>query len=467
VTWDGPDDPTNPYNWSSRRKIAMAITISLGQLVCLMTTSVVAPALPQMASDLRLGESETQISFSIFVLGQAFGPFLIGPLSEVFGRKPMWIGGNIFYIVWNTLCPVGKSKAMLVVGRFLAGAGASSGVNLSGPIMADMYRKEDRGKSLAIATLFPYLGPALGPIVGGLVSQHVSWPWLFWVMSIFDAVVVISGFLIVRESFKPILLQRKEADLRRKGATIATNENDPSEQNLLPKIRASLIRPLRLLLTRPIIQILALIMALGFGIYVLVLSFFARVFIDQYNESATTSSLQYISIALGSTLATQAGGRLMDIVYSRLHARQPDGTPAPPEFRVPLLLVGVFLLPVGLFWLGWSAQDHIKWIMVDIGAVIFTAGDFLASQAALAYLLDEFPNHSASAGAAVRMLSNILGFAFPLFAPQLYDKLGYGWGNSLLAFVWIVIAIPVPVVLWFWGTNIRPIGRTKEYQEEH
>ena len=53
-----------------------------------------------------------------------------------------------------------------------------------------MFHQKDRGKSLAIASMFPYLGPALGPIVGGIVSQYVSWPWLFWVMSIFDAVVV-------------------------------------------------------------------------------------------------------------------------------------------------------------------------------------------------------------------------------------------------------------------------------------
>lgn len=45
--------------------------------------------------------------------------------------------------------------------------------------MADMYRKEDRGKSLAIATFVPYLGPALGPIIGGAITQKLDWPWLF------------------------------------------------------------------------------------------------------------------------------------------------------------------------------------------------------------------------------------------------------------------------------------------------
>jgi MFS family permease len=331
--------------------------------------------------------------------------------------------------------------------------------------MADMYPKKDRGKSLAIASLFPYLGPALGPIVGGLISQHVSWPWLFWVMSIFSAVIVIAGMLIIHESYKPIILQHKADRLRTQGVMEAA-DGESSPQSLLSKIGVSLSRPLRLLATRLVIQLLALIIGLAFGTYVLVLSFFARVFIDQYGQSATSSSLQYIAIALGSTLSTQTGGRFMDFIYARLHARQPEGAPALPEFRVPILLIGGLLLPAGLFWLGWSAQGHVHWIMVDIGALIFTAGDFLASQAALAYILDEFPTHAASAGAASRIVSNIMGFAFPLFAPQLYDRLGYGWGNSLLACIWIVVALPVSVAIWFWGDKIRRIGKSKKDEQE-
>ncbi|OKL60247.1 hypothetical protein UA08_04578 [Talaromyces atroroseus] len=459
AAWDGPDDPRDPYNWTKTRKISIALVISLSQLVCLMTTSIVAPALPQIATDLHLGESKAQIAFSIFVLGQAFGPFVIAPLSEVFGRKPVWITFNLFYIFWNSLCPVGKSQAVLIIGRLLSGAGGSCGVILSGPIMADMFHQKDRGKSLAIASMFPYLGPALGPIVGGIVSQYVSWPWLFWVMSIFDAVVVAFGVVIVKETCKPVLLRRKTG--HDKGGNAI--DLSPSEDGLLSRMRARLQRPLLLLGTRPIIQITALVIGLGFGIYILVLSFFATLFVDQYHQSTTDSSLQYIAIALGSTLATQAGGQLMDAIFARLRDRLPEGsalreTP-PPEFRVPIMVIGALLSPIGLFWLGWSVQARAPWIMVDIGATIFVAGTFLASQAASAYLLDEFTVEAASATAAARMLSNLMGFTFPLFAPNLYDRLGYGWGNSLLAFVWIALVVPIPAILWYRGDRIRAIGR--------
>lgn len=335
--------------------------------------------------------------------------------------------------------------------------------------MADMFCQKHRGKSLALASMFPYLGPALGPIVGGLVSQYVDWPWLFWVMSLFDAVVVLAGIAIVRETCKPVLLRRKATYLLQRhheggeGGGEVIEPSTPPEERILPRMRTGLQRPLRLLFTRPIIQIMALIIGLGFGVYILVLSLFATVFINQYHQSSTESSLQYIALALGSTLATQAGGHLMDVIFARLQARLPEGSEMPetppPEFRIPLMIIGVLLLPLGLFWLGWSAQAHMHWIMVDVGATIFVAGNFLANQAAFAYLLDEFTAHAASANAAARMLSNLMGFVFPLFAPSLYDALGYAWGNSLLAFVWIGLAMPVPVVLWYWGDKLRAMGR--------
>jgi len=57
-------------------------------------------------------------------------------------------------------------------------------------------------------------------------------------------------------------------------------------------------------------------------------------------------------------------------------------------------------------------------------------------------------------------LSNLAGFSFPLFADQLYGKLGYGWGNSLLAFVALFVGVPIPIMLWWYGARIRAVGNS-------
>ena len=87
-----------------------------------------AAALPQIATDLGMTMSTTQITFSIYFLGLGFAPFLLAPLSEIYGRKAIWIAGNIFYILWNSLCPVGDKAGLMIFGRLMAGSGASVGV---------------------------------------------------------------------------------------------------------------------------------------------------------------------------------------------------------------------------------------------------------------------------------------------------------------------------------------------------
>ncbi|KAB8223857.1 major facilitator superfamily domain-containing protein [Aspergillus novoparasiticus] len=456
ATWDSPDDPHNPYNWSLTRKVSIAIVVSCGQLATLMSTSMMAAALNQIAEDVGLSISVTQICFSIFLLGLAFGPFLVAALSEIYGRKFVWLISNVWYILWNSLCPVGNNPGLMMAGRFLAGCGASAGVTLTAPIMADLFHAKDRGKSLALATLIPYLGPALGPIMGGLASQHIHWHWLFWILSSFEALVTVLGAIILKESYTPTLLRRKA---RAQNPNLYP-ENSPLTQqfyiDLSTQLRKNIYRPLRLLLTRPIIQFLAIVYGLDFGIYVLMLSTYATLWIDRYHESETISSLNYLAIAIGTTIGAQAGGHLMDYIFRRMRDR--PGAIVTPEFRIPYMIPSVLLIPIGLVWYGWSAENRISWVVVDIGAAIFTAGCFMVGQGMLAYLLDEFA-HAASANAATRMLSNILGFAFPIFAPSLYDRLGFGWGNTLLALLYLGLGVPIPFVLWFWGPKIRAIGK--------
>lgn len=477
ATWDGPQDQDNPYNWSLTKKISIGIAMGLGSLVTLLTASVTAPAIGDITRDLHLDPATAQISFSVYFLGLAFGPFLIAAISEMNGRRNIWIASNIWFILWNSLCPVGYSKALMIAGRFLAALGASVGNTLSGPVMTDIFYEKDRGKSLAIAGLLPYLGPALGPIIGGLVSQLLDWPWLFWIVSIVNTVVLAIGILILRETYTPVLLRRKAAIMGQSDRETSNTTVIPLSsmgmcrqafwRDLFSRLGVSMLRPFRLLFYQPVMQIAALNIGLAFGVYTLTLSTFAQLWIDRYGQSKLSSSLHYISLTVGTTLATQVCGRGMDWIYQRLRER--DGVagdtgklpPGKPEYRIPYMIPGMLLMPAGLFWYGWSAQYHYHWIVVDIGAAVFTMGSFIYSQAFNAYILDESKEFGASATAAVRVLSQILGFVFPIFAPKLYETLDYGWGNSLLAFIFIVLTLPVPLCLWVWGEKLRAIGHQR------
>ncbi|KAL1852399.1 hypothetical protein Daus18300_012233, partial [Diaporthe australafricana] len=460
-TWDGPDDPDDPYNWASWRKVTTGIIFSFGQLVTLMTASMIAAALGDISADLGIDAATAQIFFATYFLGLAFGPFLSAAFAEVYGRKWVWVAGNIWYILWNGISPVGNSKDLMIVSRLMTGFGASAGVTLTGPTMADMYGKKERGKAVAIASLLPYLGPALGPIIGGIVTQMIAWQWIFWIMCAFNGLTTLIGVLCIRESYTPVLLLRK-ARIHQTAAGVDIEA--PSLKSSLNRLGVGLWRPFRLLLRRPVVQIIDLILALDFAIYTLLLGTFANLFLTKYGQSESTSSLHYIAIAIGATSAAQIGGRLMDWSYRRMTARNGGGM-GKPEFRVPYLVPAVIITALGLFLYGWTAHYVVAWPAVDVGAAIFTLRSFMTSQMFYAYQLDEFVEHAASANAATRVLSYSLGFAFPIFGPDLYDRLGYGWGNSMLAFLWVVVCFPMPTIFWLWGDKLRAMGRgSKEGQ---
>ena len=82
-------------------------------------------------------------------------------------------------------------------------------------------------------------------------------------------------------------------------------------------------------------------------------------------------------------------------------------------------------------------------------------GVIIGLQCVTNYVLDTYPQYTASAIGAVTLLRGFAGFGIPLFAPYMYQKLDYGWGNSLLAFVATFVGIGAPVALWFLGHALR------------
>lgn len=310
-----------------------------------------------------------------------------------------------------------------------------------------MWRPEQRGLSFAVATLLPFLGPAIGPIIGGAVTDSaLGWRWLFWILSIFDAVLIASALFLFPETYARTILRRN------------SKSKDWDGESLGHVLIVSCIRPCRLLLTRPHIQLMAFYLAYNYGILYIVLTTFATLWIETYGQSETIAGLHYIAITLGSMIAAQGGAPVMDRVWQYLKARAKGETQ--PEYRVPLMVPGAILIPIGLFWYGWSAQARAVWIVPDIGIAVFSCGIIVSTQTMQAYVIDSYPEYVASASAASQLPRNIAAFGFPLFASQMYQALGYGWGNSLLAFIFLAIGLPAPAILWKFGAGLR----AKTYQ---
>ncbi|GLA89272.1 hypothetical protein AtubIFM56815_003745 [Aspergillus tubingensis] len=413
ITWTTPTDPSNPQNWPKSLKWKNTLSISLFVFISPISSSMIAPAMNDLAQSLDMIHSEFEIylSLSIFILGYAIGPVFFGPASEVYGRV-----------------------------RILQDS--------------DMWAAEGRGKAMGVYTLGPLLGPVVGPIAGGFIAEYSTWRWVFWATSAAAVAVQIVGVFWLKECHPgTILRRRRDALVKETGnQELHTAEKDESHGY---KLLHAFKRPVRMFTTQPIVFCMALYMAYLFGVTYLMFATFPDIWTEVYHESSGIGGLNYLSIAIGSFIGLFLNLKLVDRIYRGLKARNNDV--GKPEFRMPSLAVGSVISIIGLFWYGWSiGQTH--WIMPNIGALIYTMGTISCLQGMQTYIVDSYQTYAASAMAACAVLRSLCGFGFPLFAPYMYNALGYGWGTSVLAFTAMVFGLGGPFVFWRFGPRLRAMS---------
>ncbi|CAK7202400.1 hypothetical protein SEUCBS139899_005123 [Sporothrix eucalyptigena] len=457
VKWNGPDDPENPKNWKISKKWAAVFIVSLFTLISPVSSSMVAPALTDIGRDLDITSSVEQIlTLSIFILAYAVGPLFLGPLSELYGRVIVLQLSNLVYLFFNLGCGLAKTRGQMIAFRFLSGFGGSAPLAIGGGVLADLFTAEERGRALSMYSLAPLLGPAIGPIAGAFIAQNTTWRWVFYSTTIADGVIQVAGLFFLRETFAPVLLTWKRNRLRKETSNNAlyTAFDEGRAGGLVKTLRNAFSRPFIMLGTQVIVQVLALYMMYLYGLLYLVLATFPTLWTEIYHERLGISGLNYVALGVGLALGSQILAPLQDRIYAYLKQRYKVSV-GRPEFRVPIMVPGAFLVPAGLLIFGWTAEYHTHWIGPNIGAAVLASGVIVGFQCIQGYLVDTYTRYAASAVGATTILRSIAGFGFPLFAPDLYANLGYGKGNTVLAAVGIIIGWPAPFLLWKYGPYLR------------
>ncbi|KAJ4364572.1 hypothetical protein N0V83_009168 [Neocucurbitaria cava] len=464
ITWDGPYDPRNPLNWSQKRKWVVTILVSLFTFISPFSSTMVTPALPDISDDFDIPEGfMRQLVMTIFLLGYAQGPFVLAPLSEIFGRVAVLQYANLIYLLFNTLCGFAQTKQQMLAFRFLSGIGGAAPQALCNGVLADTWSKEERGKGLAIYGMLTWIAPCVAPICGAYISTGANWRWIFFSTSIFTVFVQLTAFFFLSETFAPAILAKKAKAVRKamKGIrqdVVIRTEYDTGDR-FSKILRKRLVLPFIMMFTHPATQAPSIYRAYLYGVMYLMLSTFPLVFEEVYDMDTGVASLNYLSLCLGFMIGLQISHPLMDGLYARmkLYYNLEEGL---PEFRVPPMLLAGILCPIGLFIYGWTAHYGAHWIAPNIGCVIVAIGLIIGFQCCQAYTTDAYEaKYAASAASVGAFLRTMCGFSFPLFAPRMYEVMGLGWGNSLLAFLTLFLALASPVLLWFYGVKLRAMSR--------
>ena len=455
VDWDSKDDPERAINWTPRKKWANMAIIGSVTFLTPLASSMVAPGVPLILRDFHSTDATVgSLIVSIYILGYALGPLFIAPMSEVFGRLPVYHANNILFIVWTVGCALAPNVGSLLAFRVLAGIAGSCPITIGGGSIADLFAQQERGAAMAIFALGPLMGPVVGPVAGGYLSEAKGWRWVFWVITIAAGAACISSITFMRETYEPVLLQKRVNKLKKETGNQQLRSKLDSGLTVREYFTRALIRPTKMLIFSPIVLLLSIYMAVVYGYLYLLFTTLTLVFERDYHFSQGNVGLVFLGIGVGSLLGLFIFGLASDRIVKRMSAKGE----MKPEYRLPPLIPGSLIIPIGLFWYGWSCKAHLHWIMPIIGTMFVGLGLLATFMPIQTYLVDAFTIHAASAIAANTVLRSLVGAFLPLAGPAMYAKLGLGWGNSLLAFIALALA-PISWIFFKYGERIRKSPR--------
>jgi EmrB/QacA subfamily drug resistance transporter len=177
--------------------------VSFGLFMIMLDNTVVNVALPSIQRDLGVGLSELEWIVSGYALTFAALMLIGGKLADAYGRRLLFVVGIVVFTLASLLCGLATSGDMLIASRVLQGAGAALMSPATLSIIAATFPPRQRGAAIGIWAGVSALALAIGPLVGGLLTEHASWNWIFFVNVPVGIVGVLASFLLIDESRDP------------------------------------------------------------------------------------------------------------------------------------------------------------------------------------------------------------------------------------------------------------------------
>lgn len=161
------------------------------------------PSLPSIGRELGATASQTQLSLSVFLLGLALGPVIIGPLSDALGRRrPLLVGAAAFALT-SLLCIFAPSIGVLTVLRFIEGVAGAAGMVIGLAFVRDVYTGVAQARFFSLLMLVTSIGPIIAPVVGSLLLTVTSWRGIFVVLTLVGVLLFCAVVFGLGETLPP------------------------------------------------------------------------------------------------------------------------------------------------------------------------------------------------------------------------------------------------------------------------
>ena len=189
-------------HWISEesRKWWTLAAVAFGLFMIMLDNTVVNVALPSIATDLKVDLSELEWIVTGYALTFASLMLTGGKLADLLGRRRIFIVGLVIFTLSSLACGLAGSGELLIGARVVQGAGAALMNPATLSIIAATFPPRQRGTAIGIWAGTAALALALGPLIGGLLTEHISWGWIFFVNVPIGIIAIVATLLLVPES---------------------------------------------------------------------------------------------------------------------------------------------------------------------------------------------------------------------------------------------------------------------------
>ncbi|KAI3189913.1 hypothetical protein CBS147311_9819 [Penicillium roqueforti] len=419
LSWDGPNDPENPVNWSFRKKWAVT----------------------GVAIDREFGINESSFSHSYWpvtswAVGGALFSLVVLPVMEDFGIRYVFLAIYLIYICFLIPTGVAQNFATLIVTRFFSGGCVATLANTVAGIISNIFiGNRARTVPMSLYITMYLLSTSMGPVISASIFQFLSWRWIGYLQLIWTGFFFPLFIVALPETRGSAILRARAQKLRQDGKKTYTKE-ELDTTPILQVVWKSVKRPLYMLCTESVVFISTLWSAFSLGTIYLFTQSAEQVFGELYGWDPIKGGYVQASI-----------------VIARQNTENP-GTEVPEARLYQALAGGLVGVTGGMFVYAWTSYPFIPWIAPAIGLAMVGAGSTCVIGGIANYLVDAYSKFAGSAVGAIGLGENIFVAFVPLAAQPMYINLGFHWASSLLAFVSLVLAF-APVAVLIWGREIR------------
>jgi MFS family permease len=357
----GKADPGDPRNWSRARKWLMVGAILPIDLSVSWGASGFSPAAGDFANDVGVSPQIATLGLSLYVLGLAFGPMSLAPLSEYYGRRPVYIISYGMFLLLLLATSYVESLAPFLILRLFSGFFSSTTISNFGGTIADLFHHNETGPAMSWFLWAATGGSPTGFVLFSFIAHGRGWHEVFRIMFFicfaFWLILVVALYYLGETRHSVILLQRARAMRQATGDERIEVPDEMKERGSKQLFGVALTRPFRFLAGEAIVQFGALYNGFLYGLSFLFNGAFHMIFGPAgYGFNTIGVGICFLGIVVGIT-----SGLVTNIFQERHYQRRvlEAGHSDVPEARVHHAKVAAIVLPVSLLAFAFLATPDV------------------------------------------------------------------------------------------------------------